>query len=190
MTTMHAAALRQPKEVADAIYALTPAQWLRLRKIASALARTRPIETEDLLQEALSRGINGSRNCPADVDVVRFLAEAMRSIAHGELEKASAKPTLVPVARFGDEQGAVDPVDPGPGADEILASKQETALIRAAVLKLFEEDPVAEVIVEGIMDEMEGAELQELSGLDSVAYQSKRKLIRRRLDSKFPKGWK
>jgi len=43
-----------------------------------------------------------SRVCPADVDVVRFLAEAMRSIAHGEREKAEYKLVLVAVPKSGE----------------------------------------------------------------------------------------
>ena len=32
-------------------------------------------------------------------------------------------------------------------------------------------------------------ELKELTGLDATGYNSKLKLIRRRIDKKFPKGW-
>jgi hypothetical protein len=39
-----------------------------------------------------------------------------------------------------------------------------------------------------MMEEMEGEELQELTELDATAYQSKRRLIRRRIDKTFPEG--
>ena len=39
-----------------------------------------------------------------------------------------------------------------------------------------------------MMEGIEGEELRELTDLDKTAYQSKRRLIRRRIDKKFPKG--
>jgi RNA polymerase sigma-70 factor (ECF subfamily) len=40
-----------------------------------------------------------------------------------------------------------------------------------------------------MMEEMDALELQELTGLDSTAYESKRKKIRRRIDKAYPKGF-
>jgi hypothetical protein len=57
------------------------------------------------------------------------------------------------------------------------------------VLALFDDDPVAQVLVEGIMEDMEGQELCELAGIDTEQLATKRKLIRRRIDRAFPRGW-
>jgi hypothetical protein len=54
---------------------------------------------------------------------------------------------------------------------------------------LLEEDPVAQVMVEGMMEGMGGEELREVIGLTKIAFASKRRLIRRRIDKAFPKGW-
>jgi RNA polymerase sigma-70 factor (ECF subfamily) len=40
------------------------------------------------------------------------------------------------------------------------------------------------------MENLNADELRELTGLDKTAYDSKLKLIRRRIDNKYPEGWK
>ena len=61
--------------------------------------------------------------------------------------------------------------------------------MRVCLLSLFEDDEIAQVILEGMMEGIEGEELQELTDLDNTAYQSKRRLIRRRINRKYPEGW-
>jgi DNA-directed RNA polymerase specialized sigma24 family protein len=175
---------RSRDELEDAIRNLSSADWGRLRKIAASYARSRPIEDEDLLQEAFRRTLGGGRKWPAGLDLVRFLAGAMKSIAHGELEKAEVRPTLVPLPN----DGGVDPPHPAPSPEQAFAADQDAAAIKAAILHLFEEDPTAQIIVEGIMEGMEGEELRELTELDKTTYQSKRRYIRRHIDRKFPRG--
>jgi len=181
---------RSRDEIADAIRTLSPAEWARLRKVAARYAFGRPIEAKDLLQEAMARATDG-RTCPAHVDVVKFLAEAMRSIAHGEAEKVEHRLPLVSVAKTGDHQSeALNYPDQALNPEERMLHEEEAERIRHELLALFDDDPVAQVIVEGIMDGMEGEELREFTDLDETAYDSKRKLIRRRIDKKYPEGWK
>jgi DNA-directed RNA polymerase specialized sigma24 family protein len=145
---------------------------------------------EDLLQEAFARALeNDGRHCPADVDVVRFLAEAMRSIANGEYEKAKLRPSLIPLANHGDQQNDTDPPDPAIGAEDWLAREQYAALRRREILALFDDQPLARDIIQGRMKDMSPTEIRELTGLDATAYASQLKLIRRRIYNKFPKGW-
>ena len=59
----------------------------------------------------------------------------------------------------------------------------------ACLVSLFEDDEIAQVILEGMMEGIEGEELRKLTELDKTAYQSKRRLIRRRIEKRFPKGW-
>ncbi len=183
-------AIRSRDEVVSAIRTLTPMEWARLRLVARRYAATRPIESDDLLQEAMLRAVD-SRVCPAHVDVVRFLAEAMRSIAHGESEKSEHKLKLVPVAKTGEPGAETLGVrDPVPNAEARMISEEGAAGICGAILALFEDDEEAQYIVEGIMEEMTADELRELTGLSQTAYNSKRKLIRRRINNAFPEGWK
>jgi DNA-directed RNA polymerase specialized sigma24 family protein len=187
------ATVRSRDEIADAIGGFTPAQLAKLRKVAQYYSYAMP--ADDLLQEAFARALGGDdRHCPADVDVVRFLAEAMRSIANGEYKKARSRPTLIAIANHGNPPAGgpapLDPPDLAVGIDDWLSREQHAAALRKEAFALFEDDPLARDILEGRMAEMTADELRELTGLDETAYASKLKLIRRRIDAKFPKGWK
>lgn len=114
----------------------------------------------------------------------------MRSVVSGEAEKAKNRPTVV-MSAVVDEQGEpVDFPDPSPSVEEDLIDKENATHIRRSVLALFDDDPDARVIVEGDMDGWSAEELRSYTGLDKTAYDSKRKLIRRRLNKAYPEGWK
>lgn len=180
------AATRSRDEIATAIRALTPADNVRLNKIAHRYAAHRPIEARDLLQEAFCRALD-SRVCPAHVDIVRFLAEIMRSVAHGEAEKVENRLVLVPIAMTGGPQeAALTVADPAASAEDSLIDRQQLAVIRRDLLALFDDDAQARDIVEGIMEGLTGQELRELTDLDQTGYDSKRRLIRRRIDKAGP----
>lgn len=177
---------RDRADIAEAIRGLTAVQWLRLRKVALAYARlAADMDPDDLLQEAFRRALDGERTCPADVDVVRFLAEAIRSIADGERAKNSRRPATV---RFpghgGDPQEIAEPAEPMPDAEESLIEGENHSQRRAEAVAMFEDDIAAQTIVEGILDNMRGEELRELTGLDETTYESKRRLIRRRIEKR------
>lgn len=190
MTARDTSTIRSHEDIADAICALKPAQWARLRKVAARYAYA--MTPEDLLQEAFRRALEeNGRNCPSHVDVIKFLAEAMRSIANGEVEKAKIRPALVPITKYGDqEECAEDPRDSALNAEEHLVREQAAAAKRRKLLALFNDDPHARDIVEGRMENLSADELRELTGLDKTAYASKLRLIRRRIDSQYPEGWK
>jgi DNA-directed RNA polymerase specialized sigma24 family protein len=187
------AAVRSREEIADAIRAFTSAQWARLRKIASRYGGQH-IMPDDLLQEAFRRAFEdeeSGRNCPVDVDIVKFLAEAMRSISGGEWERAKTRPPLVVIAQSGhQERGGEDPGDPALNTEELLSRDQHAASIRKHVLSLFDDDQQARDIVEGTMEGFSADELRTITGLNKIAYASKRRLIRRRIDNEYPEGWK
>jgi DNA-directed RNA polymerase specialized sigma24 family protein len=187
------ATTRSRDEIAAAIRSLTAADLARLKIVARKYAFGRPIESDDLLQEAYVRALD-SRACPSHVDVVKFLAEAMRSIAHGEAEKVEHKITLVPIAKTGGPEDEASSI--GDEADDaetgmIAAQQAERCIaVHAAVIALFDDDPTAQLVLEGMMEEMTAEEMRELTGLDKTGYDSKRKLIRRRIDKQYPEGWK
>jgi DNA-directed RNA polymerase specialized sigma24 family protein len=180
---------RPPHEVREAIRTLSPASQARLRRTARMLCRHGTLDAQDLLQEAFVRALDGTRRCPQTVDVVRFLAESMRSIA-SDSYKALVR------ERMRRDSGANQVAEATPDSqsnletDVIASVEQECARIRASIVALFTDDPVGEMLVEGIMEEMDGEELKELVDLDSTGFASKRRLIRRRIDAAFPDGWK
>ena len=170
-----------PEEIAQAIDALSNADWVRLKKVAQYYSRP-AVSAEDLLQEVFARALAGDRTCPEGVDVVRFLAEAMRSIADGEQEKSRE------LVAFDGDDGAALPASADMETE--MASAEQYEAILGQILSLFEDDPVAKEIVDGITAEFTAEELRELTGLDQRAYNSKRRLMRRRIDKRFPEGWK
>jgi DNA-directed RNA polymerase specialized sigma24 family protein len=185
-----------PSQVAAAIRALPEAGWHKLRKVAAYYARTCPLEANDILQDALTRALGGKRQCPAHIDVIRFLAQVMRSIATDSVKGAVRHQeghTRHPALRLVPTHGAEEPEsleDCSPTPEEALAAEQEAARIKDAILRLFDDDLIAQAIIEGDMEEMEAEEIRALTDLDKVAYASKRRFIRRRIDQAFPEGWK
>lgn len=191
MTAGAAATTRTRNEIAEAIRTFSPAQWARLRLVAKKFAGRGLFSPDDLLQEAFFRALEGERNCPVHVDLVKFLAEAMRSIADGEAEKIENQATVVPVVQPGGVQaGAVDPKAPELGAEDGVISAQNVMAIRRAIFALFPDDSQARDLVEGIMEDFSAEELRKLTDLDETAYASKRRLIRRTIDKHYPEGWK
>jgi DNA-directed RNA polymerase specialized sigma24 family protein len=181
---------RSREEIEKAIGSLSPADSVRLRKVARACSRGGALDLEDLLQEAFTRAIDGSRNCPRNVDVVRFLAEVIRSIASDTFKVMRRQPDFHAVPIINDDGSPIDVPDRALGPEDRLAGLAEAKRISTAILDLFTGDPVAEIMVIGIIDGMEGEELREITELDATAFASKRRYIRRRITDAFPHGWK
>jgi DNA-directed RNA polymerase specialized sigma24 family protein len=178
------------EELESAILALTPDELLRLREVSRHYAYLYRLEAEDLLQEAVARALEGSRKCPANISVVRFLAEAMRSIAHGESEKVENQAATIPLRSANDHEGeGLEPHDPSPSVEEKVINEESAAIVRNNILSFFQNGTPERDMVEGIMEELSPDELRELLNLDKTGYNSMRKLIRRRLNKAYPKGW-
>lgn len=179
-------------EIEEALRSLPPAGWIRLHKAARYFCRRRRhLDPDDLLQEAFARALDASRNCPRNVDVVRFVAQAMRSIASDTMKALAGQPETHAVPLIGDDDRLTfDPPDCRPTAEERLANAQEVEEIKRAILLLFVDDPTAQIIVEAFMEGTDGEELRALTDLTKIAFASKRRLIRRRIDKAFPDGWK
>jgi DNA-directed RNA polymerase specialized sigma24 family protein len=97
--------VRSSDEIVAAIRGFTDAQWARLRMVAEKYARKYArlcaLEAEELLQEAFCRALAEDRRCPSHVDPVKFLAEVIRSIADGEINKVENQIDVVPVMQPG-----------------------------------------------------------------------------------------
>lgn len=96
-----AAPARPIAEITALIGSFGAADWIRLRKIARYYSFGGMIESDDLLQEALRRTIEGGRACPGDVPPITFLAGVMRSIADDERDRVRRRPKLTSIAQQG-----------------------------------------------------------------------------------------
>jgi hypothetical protein len=156
-------AILSPAEAGVAIQALSAADKTALMKLARLYARKTPYDHEDLLQEALCRVLAGARAWPRHVAALPFLWGVVRSIAW-EWKKEFVERDADATDVDGEERRAIASLDV------------------VKVIALFDDDPAAQVIVRGMMEGARGQELQELSGLAKIDYESKRTKIRRRLE--------
>lgn len=176
-------------ELEEAIGQFSNADWSRIRKAAQLYA-IYPVEPDDLVQEALSRAINGSRKCPKGVSVVRFIAEAIRSIAHGELNKVENQREEVSVQDDTiADQGMLALKDPSLTAEERMISNEEAKGTEDRLLELFKDDDEAQLIVHGMLTGTEGEELREATALSETSFASKRRFVRRRINRAIENGF-
>jgi hypothetical protein len=151
-------------EVAEAIRSLTDAEKTKLMKYARIQAAKTPYDGEDLFQEALTRCLEqGRRPWPRDVPVLGFLAGVTKSIASEWKDDPSPDPTG----------------EPSSGDEELKAIAR---IDTDKVIKLFDDDLIAQSIVISMIFGARGEELRRSSGLSEIEYESKRKKIRRRLE--------
>jgi len=177
-------------EIDQAIEALTPGQLIKLKKYAAW--RTRGLgraslgrDAEVLLQDALTstivgaEGLGEGRRWNKNVDFVKHLTEAMRSISdHWRTQFDEGEPLLesevVTVTAEGEEYSPLAAVSSeDPPADRALLAKEEVR----HVFDLFKEDNEAILVFEGWVDGMTGPEIMEL-GLTKHQYEATVKRIR------------
>ena len=153
-------------EVERALASLSDGEMIALMKIARLYARKTSYDKEDLIQEAFARVLSGRRAWTKGTDPVLFLGGVIRSIAW--------------------EWKNEGPPDGQPSTDLQIEERNANAAIDAAkIVALFDDDLVARNMVAAMMDGARGEELQAISGLGKVAYESKRTKIRRRVEKFF-----
>jgi RNA polymerase sigma-70 factor (ECF subfamily) len=176
-------AVRSREDVEAAIRGFGAAEWARIDYVARSFTFGTGWDADDLSQEVILRTLRGTRKCPVDVDVMKHLIETMSSVADGERDKARNQLEHRPAVQPGVEDG-----------EDLIAgewSAEDTMVFedgRNEILAIFDDDPAAKDLVDGILAEFETDQLKELTGLDGTAYASKRTLIRRRLSKLRPEG--
>jgi DNA-directed RNA polymerase specialized sigma24 family protein len=168
-------------EVYQAIQALTPPDLLRLRLAARGLARIYGTDADDLVQEAMCRALDGRRQCPRKIEFRFFLAACMRSIASDGLKARIRHPAAniaeineLPSHSMHAEEAMIANVE-----EEKLV--RQTNTIRELIFAEFRQDPDATEILRGILDGVDGEPLRARTQLEKVAFNSKRRLVRRRI---------
>jgi RNA polymerase sigma-70 factor (ECF subfamily) len=171
-----------PAQVALALNIISRMDFLRLKAIARLHARGLPPDVgwEDLLQEAFTRAMVGSRRKPQGVAMVAFLAGVMRSLraehwrrARGE---ASPKETLR-IDHQPDLSRAAELRDPGSDLERALLAREQIE----AIEQLFTGDAVALGIVAGLAEGRSAAQIRSALRISKTDYDSARKRMRRAL---------
>ena len=172
----------RPAQTALGLGLVSRMDLLRLKSIARVYARGLPPELtwEDMLQEALTRIVTGSRRRPDGLTTVAFVAGILRSLraeywrraTHGSLGNGRG-----PMDRAGEESLALALPDPAPGPERALSARQELVAIR----QLFAGDPTALRIIEGLGEGLSAEQIRRAAGLSRTDYDSARRRMRRTL---------
>ena len=176
-----------PDEVRAALDALGEADLVRLEKFARYRIRglgrkAKGRDHDDLLGEGIQDTLDqAKRKWNKDVSFVRHLIGAMRSISSHWREQFDAEePLLESEVLQTTEEGKVlsplDLVDSGaPGAERILAAKEEVERIEKAVA----DDKVVSDILGGLRAEMSPRDIRDVLGLSVTQYETAMKRFRR-----------
>jgi RNA polymerase sigma-70 factor (ECF subfamily) len=159
---------------------VSEADLLRLKVLARLHARGLPADVSwsDLLQEAFTRVLDGSRRQPDGVPMVAFLSGVMRSI----------KEQYWRSARRGARQARKLLADLEPGDDTELRDPAPSPERRAIALQemesideLFADDEQARQLIAGLYEGLTPEEICRAHAISKTDYDSTRRRIRRAL---------
>jgi DNA-directed RNA polymerase specialized sigma24 family protein len=170
----------RPAEIAIALKLINEMDFLRLKSIARLHARGLPPDLgwDDLLQEAFTRVISGSRRLPSGVSMVTFLAGVMRSLKSDHwrrrLSESQHSQNLL-LDHAHEAPMDLQLSDPQPAIERTLIAQQELQ----AIERLFAEDSVVLQIIDGLCEGRSAHEIREIMQISSTEYDSARKRMRR-----------
>ncbi len=167
-------------EIHDSINAISDADMARLVSAAQGFSRLCGIDPEDLLQEAFTRALEGRRTCERGTALVPFICGVMKSFVSQENEarKDGFRPTVI--LRKGEPIVPDAPVD-DPSPERATISAIDGRAVLAEIEARAAGDEKLQLLIEGIYDQMRGAELQDLLGVDEKGLAAVRKRLRRLL---------
>lgn len=173
---------KTPAAQALALKLVSEMDLLRLKAIARLHARGLPptVDWSDLLQEAFTRLLEGSRKCPEGVPLVPFLAGVMRSIKADHCRRARGAATRLLRMRTGldrDDDPAGEVSDPGPDPERSLIAMQELAEMD----RLFAGDLRVLQVIEGLFEGWSPEQIRAKYDMSKTEYDSTRKRMRRAL---------
>jgi DNA-directed RNA polymerase specialized sigma24 family protein len=171
-----------PAQTALALELVSQIDLLRLKTLARLHARGLPpdVNWEDLLQEAITRMLVGSRKVPEGVSVIAFLAGVMRSLKaeHWRRVQSGVDPRAAAEARERNiTKRNVELRDLAPDPERSLMARQELT----AIEELFADDRVARQIIAGLAEGLSAEEICARHGLSKTDYNSARRRMRRTL---------
>ena len=183
-----------------AVLAIPAAGLNRLTAVARLLHGSTGMDPADLLQEAYSRALAGSRSWSRDIDVVKFLVGAMESIADSSRRTVQRQQLRV-VARGdfspGDIEGLASKAgvlfearSATPSAEDDALHREEMSSDAARIiawrdelLAAFNDDEQGQLLVMGMMDGLRGKALREATDLTDAEFPTKYKKVQRRIEA-------
>lgn len=183
-------------EMRQAVAALSDVDLLKLERAAVWLTSRRSVSPDDLLQEAICRSLEGARRCPRGVRLVAFVTNAMRSILSSHQKATAGDPIelATPVSALSEGDDEVDPLanirDSAPTPEQKLLAEDEANQMKAALHRLFDDDPEAELVLLDIFAGLTAEETRADLQLGETEYATTRRRIRRRINQRYPEGWK
>lgn len=181
---------RSPVEVRQALAGMSDIDYVRLSKAAKYFAPGTSFAADDLIQEAIRRLLDGSRNWPTDVQLTTFLSNVMKSIVWADRRQSKSRPLIVPIESTGPfgQRNNVDASVQHSSAEEVVLIEGESDERINEVLRLFEDDEDASMVLMGLSDEMSAQEIRDELGLDSTSYNTIRRRIRRKANKAIEEG--
>lgn len=179
-----------PDEFLGELQKLSETDKSRLLLFAKGRCLACRFEPEDLLHEAITRTLEGVRNCPVGIEIKTYLYNTMRSISHSELKSLGRHGEVSLTIEFDDsESHQLDVPDDNPTPEDEALAGIESARVRNEVFSLFKDDDIAQFILECWTEEMTAEETRDVADMDHVAYASKLRKIWRRLNKQYPRGF-
>jgi DNA-directed RNA polymerase specialized sigma24 family protein len=176
-------------QIEETLAGFSDADWVRAQAIAGSLCGgLTGWSAEDLLQEAMTKFLEGSRVWPPGVHPMVVLKNVMHSIASNQRKHNRASPI--------DEKVEVDPYetdDDGEKAatvrsstgitpEEVVSGKQQMASLYAALAG----DDDLQMLVMVWADGLRGEEARKELDWDAKKYDAERKRLTRRLEKLDP----
>jgi DNA-directed RNA polymerase specialized sigma24 family protein len=172
----------RPAQTALALNLIGRMDFLRLKSIARWHARGLPpdVTWDDLLQEAITRVLVGSRRQPQGVKMVAFLAGIMRSLRAEHWRRARQGPGSGDTLRIDHKRDLSKEAalrDSAPDPEQSLMAREELCAIEG----LFAGDMVALRIIAGLAEGRSAAQIRDAAGISKTDYDSARRRMRRAL---------
>lgn len=175
-----------PGKIESVLKKFTPADWSRAASIAAAAcAGLIGWTPEDLLQEAMTKLLEGTRTCPEGVHPLVMLKTAMRGIA-SNIRKHHAASSIddgVALAHF----DGTDATDTRPSVHgEAASHPHQLAAVRealAVIEDLIADDEDLALLAVAWADGLRGDEAAEALDWNKKKYEAARKRLTRRLST-------
>ena len=171
----------RPGETMLALDLMSEMELLRLKTIARLYARGLPpdVAWDDLLQEALTRVITGSRRQPEGVTIVAFVAGIMRSLKaeHWRRTLKRSGHDALRISQASNDGREIEVSDSAPGPERALSARQELNAIK----RLFADDLTALKIIAGLSEGLSAEQIRATTRMSKTDYDSTRRRMRRTL---------